>query len=405
MKNAKIMPYLAAGGTVLFWSSAFPAVKFSLDYFSPAALMLFRFLIATAVLLTYCTIKKVPLPERKDLPMFISCGFVGLFLYMWAFNTGTDMVTSGISGFIIASAPVFTLILSIIFLKEKSGVMIWIGVLISFVGIVIIAFTQVTDLQLNAGVWLLLAAAIAASIFIIMQRQLLKKYSVMQVTAYPIAFGTLFMCIFLPNLFREIPAAPMSANLVVVYLGLFPAAIAYFLWGYALNRSEKTVYVTSFLYLSPFLTTIFAFFWLGEIMPPLAFVGGIVVIAGMIITKLKSPRKNDSKTPDMKYQLRFFFDYGSGVCIWAGNEHAQKKFESYPIESNILPISKTLKNELDCLIVEYDSSLNWDDPSNPSPWTKEQKNDFSSRADIIYVKLENELGSKYELKNEFKGCI
>ncbi|MDR2183685.1 MAG: DMT family transporter [Clostridiales bacterium] len=289
--RSKIMPYIAAGGTVLFWSSAFPAVKFSLDYFSPEALMLFRFFIATALLLTYCAIKKVPLPERKDLPLFITCGFVGLFLYMWAFNTGTDMVTSGISGFIIAAAPVFTLIMTIVFLKEKAGATVWAGVLVSFAGIVIIAMTQVTDFEVNFGVWLLLSAAVSAGVFIVIQRHLLKKYSVMQVTAYPIAIGTLFMCVFLPNLIRELPTAPMTANIVVAYLGLFPAAIAYFMWGYALNRAEKTVYVTSFLYLSPFLTIIIAFFWLGEHVPPLAFVGGVVVVIGMIITKIK-PRKS-----------------------------------------------------------------------------------------------------------------
>jgi len=283
----KIMPYIAAGGTVLFWSSAFPAIKYSLDYFSPGALMLFRFLVASALLLVYCAIKKVPLPEKRDLPMFVICGFVGLFLYMWALNTGTVMVTSGISGFIIASAPVFTLIMSIVFLKEKAGALMWIGVLVSFAGIVIIAMTQVTDFRLNVGVWLILSSAISTSTFNIIQRQLLKKYTVIQTTAYPIAFSTVFMLIFTPNLIQELPQASLSANIALVYLGLFPAAIAYFFWNYALAKAEKTVYVTSFLYLSPFLTVIIAFFWLGERIPPLALVGGVVVVLGMVITKLK----------------------------------------------------------------------------------------------------------------------
>ncbi|MCL2398073.1 MAG: DMT family transporter [Defluviitaleaceae bacterium] len=282
--RAKIIPYIAAGATVLFWSSAFPAVKFSLDYFSPEALMLFRFLVATVVLLAYCAIKKVPIPAKRDLPKFAAAGFTGVFLYMWAFNTGTDMVTSGISGFIIAAAPVFTLIMSIIFLKEKAGALVWIGVIVSFVGIVVIAATQVTEMQLNMGVLLLLSAAVSASVFIVTQKHLLRKYTAMQVTAYPIAFGTAAMLIFTPSLIQELPAAPMSANMVVIYLGLFPAAFAYLLWSYALEKSEKTVYVTSFLYLSPFLAALMAFIWLGERMPPLAFVGGVIVVAGMVLT-------------------------------------------------------------------------------------------------------------------------
>jgi len=284
----KIITYIAAGSAVLFWSSSFPAVKYSLAYYSPESLMVLRFLVASALLLGYCGVKRVPMPDKKDLPLFILSGFVGLFLYMWAFNTGTGMVLSGISGFIIASAPVFTLLMSIVFLREKSGLLVWVGVFISFVGIVIIGATQVTEMQLNTGIGLLLSAAVFTSAYNVIQKRILKKYTAMQATAYSVAFGTLFMCIFLPNLVREFPYAPVQANIVIVYLGVFPAALAYFLWGYALSKAEKTIYITSFLYLSPFLASVMAFFWLGERMSALAFFGGIIVVMGMVITKFSN---------------------------------------------------------------------------------------------------------------------
>jgi len=248
--------------------------------------MTYRFLVAAALLLAYCAIKKVPPPTKKDLPLFALSGLAGIFLYMWAFNTGTDLVPSGISSFIIASVPVFTLILSIVFLKEKSGPAIWIGVLISFGGIGIIAATQITEMQLNLGIPLLLGAAVSGSIFITLQKHLLQKYTAIQATAYSVAFGTAFSLVFLPGMVGELPAASPSAHIVVIYLGLFPAAIAYLLWGYALAKTEKTAYVTSFLYLSPFLASIMAFIWLGETMPLLAVIGGIVVVVGMIITNV-----------------------------------------------------------------------------------------------------------------------
>jgi len=246
--------------------------------------MLFRFLIASAVLLGYCAIKKVRPPHKRDLPLFISTGFFGMFLYMWAFNTGTEMVPAGISGFIIAASPVFTLILSILFLKEKAGPLIWLGVLVSFAGIVIIASTQIADMRLNTGVLLLLAAAVLTSFFNIIQKRILKKYTAIQSISYSVAFAALFMCIFFPSLIRDIAHAPAAANAVIAYLGVFPAAIAYVLWSYALSKAEKTIYVTSFLYLSPFLASIMAFLWLGERIPALAVAGGTVTIAGMVIT-------------------------------------------------------------------------------------------------------------------------
>ncbi|MCL2575955.1 MAG: DMT family transporter [Defluviitaleaceae bacterium] len=290
-QSLKVLPYLAALGTVLFWASAFAAVKFALDYFSAGSLMLLRFLVASVVLLIVCIIKRAGLPKLRDLPLFSICGVVGVFMYMWFFNMGTNMVAAGISGFIIASVPLFTLVFSIIFLKEKAKATMWIGVIISFLGIVIIAFTQITDLQLNAGVWLLLFAASLAGVFIITQRLLLRKYSVLQATAYPIAIATLFMMIFLPDLLKELPQASLTSIGIVAYLGVFPAALAYLLWGYALAKAKKTVHITSFLYLSPFLASLIAFIWLGEQMPVLAFVGGIVVVAGMVITNLFKNKK------------------------------------------------------------------------------------------------------------------
>ena len=282
--KSKATAYIIAGIVAFVWASAFPAVRYVLQYYTPEAIMLFRFIVASLVLLGYCAWKKIPPPKKKDFPMFFLGGFVGLFLYMWAFITGTSFVSAGISSFIIASAPIFTLILSILFLKEKASVLIWIGVLVGFGGIAIISFTQAEGLQLNIGVLILLVASCLTSVFMIVQKHLLRTYTAIQCSAYSVGIATVFMCIFLPALIREFPHAPMSANLVIVYLGAFPAGMAYFLWNLALSKVEKTIYVTSFLYLIPFIASILAFLWLGEEMPALALLGGIVIIVGMVIT-------------------------------------------------------------------------------------------------------------------------
>jgi drug/metabolite transporter (DMT)-like permease len=284
LSQSKIIPYIIAGLVVFFWASSFPAVRYTLQYYSPEALMLLRFIVASGVFIIYCIWKKVPLPKKKDLPMFIASGFIGLFLYMWAFTAGTAFVSAGISSFLISTSPIFTLILAIFFLKEKTSLMIWIGVLVSFVGLAIISFTQVTDMQLNIGVIILLGASLFTSIYTIIQKYLLENYTSMQASAYSVIIGTIFMFIFSPALIREFPGAPMSANLIIIYLGIFPAAIAYFFWSLALSKAKKTVYVTSFLYLIPFLSIILAYFWLGEEISSLALFGGVVIIIGMVLT-------------------------------------------------------------------------------------------------------------------------
>jgi drug/metabolite transporter (DMT)-like permease len=274
----------AALVTVFLWASAFPAVKYLLGFYSAQSIMLLRFLMASLTLAAVAAMKKIRLPEKKDSPLFALAGFVGIFLYMWLFNTGTGMVPSGVSSFLISSAPVYTTLFSVVILKEKVKPSCWAGIFVSLCGLVLIAVSQMNGFVMNIGVLLLAVAGIATSVYIIIQRQLTKKYTPLEATAYPVFFGTFFMLLFLPELLREMPRVPWTVNLIPVYLGVFPAALAYLAWGYALSKAKNTANVTVFLYLVPFVTIVLAFLWLNEMVSPVAFVGGIVIIVGMLVS-------------------------------------------------------------------------------------------------------------------------
>jgi len=275
---------VAALATAFLWASAFPAVKYLLDYFSPESIMLFRFSVASLTLLTIAVIKKAKLPEKRDIPLFALGGFVGIFLYAWLFITGTDFVPSGVSSFVIASAPVFTTLLSIFVLKEKVKLFSWFGMFVSLCGLLMITASQMRGFVLNIGVVLLVGASISTSTYIIIQRRLTKKYTPIESTVYTVCFATLFMLVFFPGLIRELPNAPWMARMIPVYLGIFPAATAYLAWAYAISKARSTAHVTMFLYLIPFLATLLAFLWLNERISPFAFVGGIVIVLGMFLS-------------------------------------------------------------------------------------------------------------------------
>jgi drug/metabolite transporter (DMT)-like permease len=68
----------------------------------------------------------------------------------------------------------------------------------------------------------------------------------------------------------------------VIYLGIFPGAIAYVSWAYALARTPASM-AGSFLYPVPVVGMIIAWFWLGEIPSILSLLGGILVISGIMI--------------------------------------------------------------------------------------------------------------------------
>lgn len=129
---------------------------------------------------------------------------------------------------------------------------------------------------------LVLLAAFLQSLYFVLQKPYLKRYRPFEFTTYAIWAGTLGLLVFWPGLPAEIGAAPPEATLAAVYLGIFPAALAYVTWAYVLARFPASR-AASFLYLVPGVATLIAWLWLGEVPGWLALFGGVIALAGVII--------------------------------------------------------------------------------------------------------------------------
>lgn len=283
-KKTKFLTYASALLAVVLWGSSFPATRYVLQDYSPAALMLFRFSIASVTLCIIGAIRKIRLPKLKDFPMLILAGLSGVFFYSFFFNHGSVTVEAGISSFIIAASPVFTLILARVFLKEKLTLLSWIGVAMGLVGVAAVTLTQSSSFSFNLGILLIIGASVSSGIYTHFTRIVTKKYTALEATTYAMVSGTIGMLIFVPDLARALPQSNVTVNLFVVFLGVFPAALAYLAWGYAVAKAEKTAHVTVFSYLIPFISSLLGYIWLHETLSALAWIGGIVIIAGMVLT-------------------------------------------------------------------------------------------------------------------------
>ena len=101
------------------------------------------------------------------------------------------------------------------------------------------------------------------------------------------------------------------------------------------------------------------------------------------------------------YVLRFFFDYG-GTCLWAANDAARERF-GYAVDLAELPISDELRAALVRACERFDTSLNWDDPTGPSPWSEQESAEFRGSADRLLARLREALGSAFEIRDERGG--
>jgi hypothetical protein len=100
-----------------------------------------------------------------------------------------------------------------------------------------------------------------------------------------------------------------------------------------------------------------------------------------------------------KYTLRFFFDYGSGVCLWAADKATNTTF-GYAITVSQLPLSTPLKADIAVTITRYDTSLDWNNPGGESTWTESEWKQFDRAAQQLVARIQEELQAEFEVRNE-----
>ncbi|NLE44330.1 MAG: DMT family transporter, partial [Chloroflexi bacterium] len=132
------------------------------------------------------------------------------------------------------------------------------------------------------GAALILGAAVSTGLFNVLQKPLLRRYNPLAVTASSIWIGTICLLISAPGLGAAVREASLADTLAVVYMGVFPAALAYVLWGYLLSRLPASV-VGGFSYLVAPLAAGFGWFFLSEAPSIASLVGGLVSIGGVVI--------------------------------------------------------------------------------------------------------------------------
>ena len=276
--------------TLVLWASGFIGIRAAAPEISPGALALGRLLVGATALGTLLLLRREPLPRLTalDRRLVIGLGVAGATwfgLYNLALNEGERHVDAGTAAMLVNVGPILIAVAAGLLLGEGFSRMLFVGLAIAFGGVLVIGLaTREAEGVSGVGVLLCLVAAASYATGVVAQKPLLARLTPL-VTVFLLCLVGALVCLpFAPTLVHEVGAADPEALAWMVYLGLFPTAIAFTTWSFALARTDAGRLAAT-TYLVPPLSILLGWLLLDEVPPALGFVGGALCLVGVGISR------------------------------------------------------------------------------------------------------------------------
>ena len=281
---------LVTASVILCWAYSPIGVHLGLHSYSPGQLALLRFLIASLFMAGVALVLGIGRPRWRDVPWLLVLGFFGVFLHHTALNYGQQWVTAAASSVLAQSAPLFSVLIAFLVLKERVSVWRWACVSLGLVGVGVVICGDRGIGEIDPRGVLILLAALSWSVYFALQKHYAHRYSPLTMACYMVWAGTLMLCVNLPGLPAAVLRAPLTENLAVLVLGIFPSALAYLAWGYVLKHVEVSRASVA-MYLIPPVAMLMAATLLGEQVTAWVVLGALIVLASVAAISLEGRRR------------------------------------------------------------------------------------------------------------------
>ncbi len=281
--------WVAAAVTVVLWASAFIAIRGASPYFDPGAMALLRMVVGSLALGLIVLKRGVAWPPRRAWPLVIGWGVAWFCLYNLSLNTAEEVLDAGTSAMIVNLAPLIVVALAGLLLGEGFPKALVVGAPISFLGVLIIGAQSWSGHAPWWGLTLALLAAVLYAGCTLLQKRLLRTTDAATLTWLGATAGTIALLPWIGNLLPELRAAPLGGTLAVVYMGIFPTAIAFSTWAFVLRRlsAGRTSATT---YVVPALALLQSWLILGETPTVITLLGGALCLVGVFVAQARSRR-------------------------------------------------------------------------------------------------------------------
>lgn len=294
MSKSKSGVYFLVILSMIFWGFTFVAFKFANVSFRPITIIFFRLLVSIFFLFGFALLfKRLNKIKRKDQKWFLLMALAEPFFYFLGEAYGLTMVTATVAAVIISTIPLVVPFAAYYLFKERLTTMNYLGLVISFGGVMLVVLAKSGGLSADwKGILLMFVAVLSATGYTMVVKLLVDDYTPITITAYQSLYG---LIMFVPLfLIFEVPIMDFSkvntnSLLAVGYLGVFGSGICFILITIGI-RELGAARANMFGNLIPVVTAIVSFFLLKEAMPLLKVLGIFIAIIGLFLSQISSFR-------------------------------------------------------------------------------------------------------------------
>lgn len=297
MKN-KFRIYGGIFLAMIFWAFSFIWFKIANKTFQPITIVFLRLIVAIIILTSYLLIKKKFVKIRKeDRKMFLMLATFEPFLYFLGESFGLTYVSATVGSVLISTIPVVATIGAWLIFRERLKIINYIGIIVSFAGVVIFVMNKDGALIFNMkGLALLMLAVFSATGYNLTLSRLVGRYEPVFIVNVQNIMGAIFFLpvfiIFNLKTFLDTPFT-IGSLMPVIELAVFASCGAFILFAYSV-RNLGITRANVFTNFIPIFTAFFSFLILGDKLTIQNIAGMMIVIAGLIMSQMNGrPRKSD----------------------------------------------------------------------------------------------------------------
>jgi drug/metabolite transporter (DMT)-like permease len=274
--------------SISFWGVSFVSTKAVLGKLDPFSLLVIRFGIGALFLLLLLLLQRHRLKiSIKYVPHIMVLGILGVFVHQVLQATALLTINASAAGWLISFSPIFTVILSLLFLHEKMNITKAVGMVLAITGVLIVTSTrsgQSFHFAMNLGFLLMILSTLNWAIYSVLLKSLKIPYPPLVITFYMCLLGLILTTPFIIRNrgWENLTLLDQTEWAHLLFLGVFVSGIAYWYWGKALEVLEASK-VSMFLYLEPLATLVAAVLLLHEKVLLISVIGGIIIIIGVVV--------------------------------------------------------------------------------------------------------------------------